>query len=560
MHVATMRQRLSPGGGQSAPWPLERGLIWTSPLALSSLTAGDVGWIAGECLEVMSAAGPIVKSDGVNTSERRLIRIAEKTFLNLWSYPNIFVKKSEKSSFSSKEIADLLVICGDDIIVFSDKRIAYPVGEVDQSWARWYRRAVEHSASQLRKAERCIRAYPDSLYLDAKCTQPLPLALPTAEKRKIHGIVIVSGVDNACRAHFPGGTGSMMINSELKGDDHVDVSKSGYTPFSIGDVNDKGSFLHVFNDSTIEVLLNELSTVADFINYLKEREVLLRSGKWISACGEEDLLALFFDTADDSGVHSFSRDPRLSGKEFGSLIVEEGYWSSYIFSSRYFEQMESNKISYAWDQLIQLFGVHALAGTSYKIPGTTPSVVNAEKSLRTMAREPRVWRRHLARQLFETLDKAEALGMNKFFRVAFPARTIKSAEKAYVFFVLDIPADLIEAYGPDQYRHARVVMLRSYCQNLLLEYANLREVVGLGFDPKRNFSNGYGGSEDVVYAEQQVWTSEVRQRLLEERESLEIFQKSNMDRGKRSDRMYPRSDTANRHERRRRKSESRRSK
>ena len=39
--------------------------------------------------------------------------------LNLWSYPNLFFRPG-------KELCDLLVVCGDEILVFSDKTIAWP--------------------------------------------------------------------------------------------------------------------------------------------------------------------------------------------------------------------------------------------------------------------------------------------------------------------------------------------------------------------------------------------------------------------------------------------------
>ena len=501
----------------------------------------------------MSATNPVLKSEGVNESERRLISISNKTFLNLWSYPNVFVKKDTKNGNNNKEIADLLVVCGHDVIVFSDKTIKFADGDVNQAWARWYRKAIEHSARQLRKAERCIRAYPNSLFLDAKCTQPLPIELPKTDRR-MHGVVIVSGVDQACRAHFPGGTGSMMINSDLKGDQHINTSAHGYTPFAVGDVNDGGSFLHVFNDATINILFDELTTVTDFINYMQERETLLRSGKWISACGEEDLLGLFLDTADDNGVHSFSKDPRTNKNSFCSLMVEEGYWSSHVFSKRYFDQREMDRKSYAWDRLIETFGRHALAGTSYRIPNVDQTVAAAEQSLRTMALEPRVWRRHLTEQLFEALDKAEKQGVNKFFRVSFPAKSINSAKKAYVFFVLGFSDEMTREHGQEAYRQVRLTLLRSYCLNLLLEYSHLEEVVGLGFDSKRHLFANSGGSEDVVYAEQQVWTEELRSKLMAERLNLEIFQKGNMERGKYTRSLYPKIGKKNRHERRKEKS------
>lgn len=112
------------------------------------------------------------RSEGVTASERYLAKLATKTFLDLWCYPNLF-------SGPGKELCDLLAVCGDDILIFSDKTIEWPDGsDVHVAWQRWYRRAVERSVAQVRGAARWIRQFPDGLYLDAACTKKFPLKLP----------------------------------------------------------------------------------------------------------------------------------------------------------------------------------------------------------------------------------------------------------------------------------------------------------------------------------------------------------------------------------------------
>ena len=61
----------------------------------------------------------VKKSIGVTESEHRLVNLGEKVFMGLWSYPNPQIKTS--SGF--KELCDLLVICGNTGLVFSDKNI-----------------------------------------------------------------------------------------------------------------------------------------------------------------------------------------------------------------------------------------------------------------------------------------------------------------------------------------------------------------------------------------------------------------------------------------------------
>ena len=63
----------------------------------------------------------VEKSSGITESEHRLVNLGEKVFMGLWSYPNPMIKTS--SGF--QELCDLLVVCGDTVLVFSDKNIKY---------------------------------------------------------------------------------------------------------------------------------------------------------------------------------------------------------------------------------------------------------------------------------------------------------------------------------------------------------------------------------------------------------------------------------------------------
>jgi hypothetical protein len=54
------------------------------------------------------------RSDGLTASEQLLAQICDRSFLKLWTYPNLFKKPG-------KELTDLLVVFGNDVIIFSDK-------------------------------------------------------------------------------------------------------------------------------------------------------------------------------------------------------------------------------------------------------------------------------------------------------------------------------------------------------------------------------------------------------------------------------------------------------
>jgi hypothetical protein len=61
----------------------------------------------------------IQRGRGTTASERHLAQLAERTFLSLWSYPNIH------RSQDNKEVCDLLVVFDHDVIIFSDKQVEY---------------------------------------------------------------------------------------------------------------------------------------------------------------------------------------------------------------------------------------------------------------------------------------------------------------------------------------------------------------------------------------------------------------------------------------------------
>ena len=91
------------------------------------------------------------KSEGVTQTERYLQRLAEKSFLSLWSYPNVHKNEGlTKKNGTSQEVCDLLVVFENHLIIFSDKDYAFPnTGNLDLDCSRWYRKAILKSAQQI---------------------------------------------------------------------------------------------------------------------------------------------------------------------------------------------------------------------------------------------------------------------------------------------------------------------------------------------------------------------------------------------------------------------------
>jgi hypothetical protein len=50
----------------------------------------------------------VVRSEGSTPSERYLAKLCDHSFLNLWSYPNVFIDKRKGGKGDGKELCDLL--------------------------------------------------------------------------------------------------------------------------------------------------------------------------------------------------------------------------------------------------------------------------------------------------------------------------------------------------------------------------------------------------------------------------------------------------------------------
>ena len=127
----------------------------------------------------------IKRASGTTTSECYLAKLAEDSFLDLWSYPNVYRDiPMGGGHVMGKEVCDLLVVCGDHVLIFSDKAVAWPTrADTNTAWVRWYKHAIHKSAKQVRGAQRWIAQHPDRIFLDATCSRRLPLTLPPLDRR-----------------------------------------------------------------------------------------------------------------------------------------------------------------------------------------------------------------------------------------------------------------------------------------------------------------------------------------------------------------------------------------
>lgn len=406
--------------------------------------------------------------------------------MSLWSYPGIYRDQGLQQRKEGKEVCDLLVVFEDHIIIFSDKDCEFPdSGRITVDWNRWFKRAVQRSAKQAWGAERWISIEPDHIFLDRACNEPFPFELPDMETAKFHLIVVAHDTSQRCRKEL-GGSGSLMIDSSVKGEAHYVTEDATGFPFVIGDIDPDKTFVHVFDDTTLDIVMNTVDTIADFIAYLTCKKRFLRSGRKIIATGEEEFLALYLKSVNDEGVHDL-----VVPHDVNAVFLDEGHWDDFSHNPQRLAQISANEISYAWDKLIETFNKHALAGTHYFT--TQPSIEYLEKILRFLAREPRIRRRILARSLIELINKTPP--SSRATRVMLPS---KEGDPYYVFLLHPHLTDITY----DEYRKGRVKLLEYYCRVLKLEFQSALDIIGIATEPVYSHLR----SEDVVYLDAREWT------------------------------------------------------
>ena len=464
----------------------------------------------------------IIKSEGTTESERYLAKLADKTFLNLWAYPNVYRDAVVNGRPAGKELCDLLVVCGDHVIIFSDKNIAWSEKkDTDVAWQRWYGRAIEGSVNQLIGAEKWIFKHPDRIFTDSACTQKLPIKIPPADRCKVHLVSVALGANKACSKFFCGDAGSFIIHPSLEGDSHTNKESPEYAPFTIGDINPSGSFIHVMNEVTLDIVMKELDTITDFADYLEQKASFIRSGHLISATGEEELLAYYLKYVVDDR-HGFPRpDGTRWEAENEKLSLSEGLYQGLLKNPQYIEKKKVDQISYFWDQLIRRFTDGMLSGTTIIPDGVSREISDHEIGVRCMAHETRVMRRLLSGLIIGVIKVNDSA--DRHFRSFVPTLEKPGDGVGYAFMTLSLPRTKL-AGGYEQYRKVRTNIMMTYCFGMLRKYPHLKRMVGIATESTESQLKMLGSSEDMVMVEQPAeWTPDLEASLDKDLESFDII-------------------------------------
>lgn len=420
-------------------------------------------------------------AQGATASEWALVRIARKAFLSLWSYPNVYSDEGRAGGRGDgKELVDLLVVFGNNVLLFSDKHCAFQGGvDIKIAWPRWYKRAVQKSARQLAGAESFLRRFPSRVFVDKSCQTILPVALPEPSLARYFLIAVTRGGHEAAARNFGGGSsGSLMFNSLLVGDAHYEH------PFEVGFPLESRRFVHVLDEVTVDILLEELDTVPDLVEYLSCKErYLTASGVFMHVAGEEELLAQYMCTI-ENGRHVLPKVP--PGTDAISLL--EGDWQFYRSSPQRAAKREADRDSYMWDALIEYQASFVRAGTAIGLPETPPETIDHERILRALAAETRLARRELTTHFRYALSNSQP--DKKFARMTLSGDNMS---RAYVFLTAPKSSDV--AY--EAYREMRSAALLTYCHGIKIRFPHVTEAIGIASEP---FSEKVS-SQDFLYVD-----------------------------------------------------------
>lgn len=425
---------------------------------------------------------------GVTPTERFLFRLCQSSFLHLWSYANVFRDQGKNGAGDGKELCDVLVVFGDAIILFSDKRSEFPKsGDEQLDWNRWCRRSIIRSQRQLSGAERWIRRFPNRIFEDRRCTQPLQITLPPPERMRIYKVVVALGAAERCQAHFGGGSGSLMLLKQGLTGGQPGGSKETYPrPFTVNLVEANRQLFHIVDDVTLPVLLHELDTIADFVEYLDMKEKLIRDERLISVGGEEDLVGLFL------GVRA-ALPQLVEVVDAGPIIVAEGIYADILQREDYQSYVEENRISYFWDYLIVNHISCVLRGTL--VAGSAGTFTENEEILRFLASEPRVRRRMLASAFLDLIQQARQRGDE------ISSRAVRlSGDTMYVFQVTPRGGR-----AEPERRAERQEFLHQYCFLTAWRHQDIKRVVGICTEGRDPQTDGY----DVLFIETEEWSPEM---------------------------------------------------
>ncbi len=433
-------------------------------------------------------------------SEQYLSQLCDRTFLNAWAYPNPY-------KADGKELCDLIAVFENNVFLFFDResRKFDHGSDVLLTWERWKKEAITKQIKTAAGAKRYLLANRDQIFLDIDSRRPLPLPIPAGDLN-IHKIVVAHGAKEACERFSSANVyGSLGVTYRAEGSD----TRSSF-PFIVPLERDDP--VHLLDSHNLALILGELDTLFDFQAYLLAKEAAIARYNYLSYCGEEDLLAHYFFNYDTS-----SNRYRIGiDGDYNGISIGEGEWRAFVTTGPYQRRKTENRISYAWDRLIQKTATNALNG----VLGGNSNVFRGKSAIHEMAKEPRMSRRALSEMMASAIKNFPDNAKSGMRYLSYMPSFFD--DRAYVF---------LQLYYPDagdyetEYRPLRQKMLEFACGAAKLKSSHLEKVIGIAINsPKYSSVN----SEDFVLMDCTDWTQQDQTYYEEANRELRFFQTRDM--------------------------------
>jgi len=365
-------------------------------------------------------------------AEKLVHDLALKTFLTDWCYLNPALP-------SGKELCDLLVVFDEVVVIWQIKDL-----RLDSQG--------KYKESQVRKNLRQLYGARRQLF---ELRTPVELENPRRGKEPFDAIAIKE----------------VYLISVLLGE--------GEEIFSFVE-HIRNYTVHVFTRDFTQIVLNELDTISDFIDYLRSKEALLRQNKeFIVLGGEEELLALYLGNS-----RSFD-----TLNEATHIIIDQGSWEKFRNSQEYRQKKRHDEISYGWDNIINI--VHE-ASPEYEVVA------------RELARPNRFERRCLSKAYFEAYMAADSDKTHNIFRRIFALKGV-----TYCFLFAD----------DTKPRDHRKGMLEWMCYIARGIYNSNRKVIGVATEKAASPTCSY----DFIILDMPEWTERNQREMEKMQQETGIF-------------------------------------
>ena len=408
----------------------------------------------------------------VNKTEKNLSDLCDLAFLKLWSFPNPYKEPG-------KELCDVLVVFDNNIIIFSVKNIKYNETKGLAGWQRWKRKAIDESIDQINGAAKWIEKHPNQIYLNKNCNKIIPI---NSKKRlKIYRIVVAHGISDSIN------TSRSLGIKYSDNNDFEDIQYFVELP--------KSPVYHILDSANLEILLKELDTITDFINYLKEKEKAIKLSKIVTYTGEENVMGQYLRTIEpETGKHYILKDKNKN------LIIEfeNMIWKNFSSSYEYKEKKTLDKTSYLWDEYLQQLCEYALNG---ELTGNI-AVFNENSPIKEMAKESRFHRRILSDGIIQAVNYFPEIVADYTRQV----RLIISDDKKSAYVFVQIKYNEQEDYETI-IRPKRRQMLDIACGTLKNKHSFLKKIVGIAINsPKHHIY----ADQDYILLDCKKWTRKDR--------------------------------------------------